>query len=141
MESGLIQHTKRRRLGGVVQIRVRAHWVWNTTRARHTRPSSHARRQGLGSPRAIGIHMRRPRLRKCSLSFLLSLYLSRTPFPSIHVRQFAISVANLDEIDPFKIPFITQYVYLYNIMYREDECPLCSKLASESYLKELSPFR
>jgi len=77
----------------------RAHWAWNKTRARRTRPSSHARRQGLGSPRAIGIHMRRPRLRKCSLSFLLSLYLSRTSSPSIHVRQFAISVANSHQID------------------------------------------
>lgn len=40
------------------------------------RPSSHARRQGLGSPRAIGTHMRRPRLRKCSLSLLFCPFIS-----------------------------------------------------------------
>jgi len=55
---------------------------------RRARPSSHARRQGLGSPRAIGTHMRRPGLRKCSLSFLLSLYPSRSP--SIHAHRSVI---------------------------------------------------
>jgi len=49
------------------------------------RPSSHARRQGLGSPRAIGTHMRRPRLRKCFLSLSLSLLFC--PFISLDPRQ------------------------------------------------------
>lgn len=54
------------------------------------RPSSHARRQGLGLPRAIGTHMRRPRLRKCSLSLLFCPFISSVPV-NAPARRSAIS--------------------------------------------------
>lgn len=78
------------------------------------RPSSHARRQGLGSPRAIGTHMRRPRLRKCSLSLLFCPFISSVPVnaarsPIRDFRRFCRVIANPQSRRPPRYSVLTSY--------------------------------